>query len=80
LRPEFSRAAKAEYKAKTSLSSKDVLRIRKKLKLSQAAFEQKLGLGSIVIVRWETGKVHLSGSANALFKILNKRPETIKFV
>jgi putative zinc finger/helix-turn-helix YgiT family protein len=77
---EYSHAVKREYKTQTSLSGKDITRIRKKLNLSQAALEKRLGLGSKVIVRWENDKVHLPGPVNALFKILDKKPKVIKFV
>jgi HTH-type transcriptional regulator/antitoxin MqsA len=76
---KYSRVAREQYKLQTSLSSEDVVRIRKKLKLSQAELEQRLGLGPKVIVRWENGKVRLPGPVNALLKILDKRPEAIKF-
>lgn len=77
---QYSRAAKRQYKIRTSLTGADVARIRKKLNLSQAELESKLGLGNKVIVRWENGKVRLPGPVNVLFKILDKRPEAIRFV
>lgn len=77
---ELSRATRKQYRMKTSLTGKDVTRIRKKLNLSQASLEDRLGLGSKVVIRWENGKVRLPGPVNALFKILDKQPKAIKFV
>jgi len=75
----FEKARKLEYAKQTTLNPVDVVRIRKKLGLSQAELEEKLGLGSKVIVRWENGKVRLPGPVNALLKILDKHPEALKF-
>ncbi len=77
---EYSRLVQEQYQLKTRLTGADVLRIRKKLKLSQAEMEKALGLGRKVVVRWETCKVRLPGAVNALLKILDKRPEAIKFI
>jgi len=76
---EYSRAAQEQYAIKTRLTGADVLRIRRKLKLSQAEMETVLGLGKKVVVRWENEKVRLPGAVNALLKILDKRPEVLKF-
>jgi putative zinc finger/helix-turn-helix YgiT family protein len=77
---EYSRAAEEQYAIKTRLTGEDILRIRKKLKLSQAEMEKVLGLGKKVVVRWENDKVRLPGAVNALLKILDKRPDTLRFV
>jgi len=77
---EFERLRNRQYKIATSLSGEEVRRIREKLGLSQAELEQRLGLGSKVVVRWENGKVRLPGPVNALLRILDKNPESLKLL
>ena len=77
---EYSRVVREQYESKTRLTSVDVLRIRKKLKMSQADLEKALGLGAKVVVRWENGKVRLPGPVNVLLKILDKQPSVFRLV
>jgi len=77
---EYSRVAKRQYSLQTSLKGADIARIRKKLNLSQAELEKKIGLGSKVVVRWENSKVRLPGPVNALFKLLEKNPRLLKLL
>jgi putative zinc finger/helix-turn-helix YgiT family protein len=77
---ESDRLMRQEYRVQTSLKGADVIRIRRKLGLSQAELEKKLGLGSKVVVRWETGKVRLPGPVNVLLRILDKHPKVISLV
>jgi putative zinc finger/helix-turn-helix YgiT family protein len=68
-----------EYAKKTRLTGPDVVRIRRKLGLTQRQLERKLGLGKRVVVRWENSKVRLPGPVNVLLKILNAKPDVLKF-
>jgi HTH-type transcriptional regulator / antitoxin MqsA len=77
---EYSRIAKIEYQRKKTLTGTEVIRIRKKLGMSQAELEQRLGLGPKVIIRWEKDRVRIPGAANALLRILDKKPRLLKFV
>jgi len=69
-----------QYESKTRLTGADVLRVRKKLKMSQAGLEKVLGLGAKVVVRWENDKVRLPGPVNVLLKILDKQPSVFKLI
>ena len=77
---KFDYECRKQYRAATSLTGGHVVRIRRKLKISQADLEKALGLGSKVIVRWEKGKVRIPQVANALLRILDKHPELLGLV
>jgi putative zinc finger/helix-turn-helix YgiT family protein len=78
---EYGRLCRRQYKIQTSLTGADLARIRQlRLKISQADLEEKLGLGSKVVVRWENNKVRLPGPVNALFKILESNPRLLKLL
>jgi len=77
---EYSRVVQEQYESKTRLTGADVLRVRKKLKMSQAGLEKVLGLGAKVVVRWENDKVRLPGPVNVLLKILDKQPSVFKLI
>jgi HTH-type transcriptional regulator/antitoxin MqsA len=56
------------------LTPGEVKAIRKRLRLSQAEFEQLLGTGPKTGVRWERGTVAQSSTADALMRL---HPETL---
>src|SRR2546422_10611136 len=66
---DYERVRNREYRQKITLSARDVIRIRKKLKLSQEGLEKKLNLGPKVVTRWEQGKVRIPGPVNVLLRI-----------
>src|SRR6266852_6070810 len=49
---EYERVRNREYRQKITLSPREIIRIRKKLKLSQEELESRLNLGPKVVTRW----------------------------
>src|SRR6266480_270697 len=77
---KLDRECRKQYRIATSLTGRQIVRIRRKLKMSQADLEKALGLGSKVVVRWERGKVQIPRAVNALLRILDKYPKLMKLV
>lgn len=65
------RSAAASIRSEQGLLAPDDIRaLRKRLGLTQSAFETLLGVGQKTVVRWERGTVPQSASANALLLLL----------
>jgi len=61
--------------AKRLLSSQEIRNLRRSLSLSQAAFEDLLGIGAKSVVRWEKGTVFQSATADRLMRLIRLMPE-----
>lgn len=62
------------------LQPEEIKALRESLGLTQAQFEQALGIGEKTVVRWEQGKV-LPGQATALLLLLIRRdPTALEFL
>lgn len=61
--------------AKQLMSSKEIRELRHSLALSQAAFEDLLGIGAKSVVRWEKGTVFQSATADRLMRLIRLMPE-----
>jgi putative transcriptional regulator len=53
----------------------DIVRVRKKLHLSQSAFSSFMGVSLRTLQEWEQGRRHPSGPARSLLRIAAKHPE-----
>lgn len=66
-------------KATRGLLSPDEIRaLRRSLSLSQAAFEKLLGVGPKTVVRWETGTVFQSATADRLMRLIAAEPALVE--
>ena len=73
---QLQRAALAKSKAaRQLLSSEEIRDLRHSLALSQAAFEDLLGIGAKSVVRWERGTVFQSATADRLMRLIRLMPE-----
>jgi len=73
---QLQRAALAKSKAaRQLLSSEEIRDLRHSLALSQAAFEDLLGIGAKTVVRWEKGTVFQSATADRLMRLIRMMPE-----
>jgi len=61
--------------AKQLLSPQEIRDLRHSLALSQAAFEDLLGIGAKSVVRWEKGTVFQSATADRLMRLIRLMPE-----
>ncbi len=52
--------------------------IREEFELSQAAFEQLLGVGAKTVVRWEKGTVFQNKSTDSLLRIVRQFPDAAR--
>jgi len=57
------------------LTPNEIRELRRSLGLSQAAFEDLLGVGPKTVVRWEKGTVFQSATADRLMRLLAALPE-----
>ncbi|HST62850.1 MAG TPA: type II toxin-antitoxin system MqsA family antitoxin [Longimicrobium sp.] len=73
----FRRAA-AVIRAEDGLLGPDeIVAIRAKYGLSQAALEQLIGAGEKTVVRWEKGTVAQNKTADTLLRVLGDHPEVV---
>jgi len=56
-------------------TAKFARRVRKRLRLSQADFSERIDVPAEAIRNWEQGKRSPTGAAKALLKVLDKAPE-----
>ena len=61
--------------AKRLMSPQEIRDLRHSLGLSQAAFEELLGIGAKSVVRWEKGTVFQSATADRLMRLIRLMPE-----
>ena len=56
----------------------DVVAIRKKLKLTQAAFAQQFGISVKNVRDWEQGRSTPDGAARAYLLVIDRNPEAVR--
>ncbi|MEO5825691.1 MAG: type II toxin-antitoxin system MqsA family antitoxin [Gemmatimonadales bacterium] len=77
----LERDAASQIRAREGLLTPDQIRaIRERLGLSQAAFEQLLGVGPKTVVRWERGTVFQNRSTDALIRVVDAVPGVVPFL
>ncbi len=77
----LEREAASRIRASEGLLTPDQIRaIRERLGLSQAAFEQLLGVGPKTVVRWERGTVFQNRSTDALIRAVDAVPGVVPFL
>ncbi len=72
LQAEAVRISKA---ARGLLSPGEIRELRRSFAMSQAAFEQLLGVGPKTVIRWEKGTVFQGATADRLMRLLRAQPE-----
>jgi HTH-type transcriptional regulator/antitoxin MqsA len=75
---ETSRKATAVIRAEDGLlGPDDIVALRAKYGLSQAALEQLIGAGEKTVVRWEKGTVAQNKTADTLLRVLADHPDVV---
>jgi HTH-type transcriptional regulator/antitoxin MqsA len=69
------RAIRMSKESRGLLVPEEIRALRESLSLSQAAFEEMLGIGPKTVVRWEKGTVYQSATADRLMRLLIVYPE-----
>ena len=62
------------------LSPEEIRAIRKRLGLTQHAFEKLLGVGPKTVVRWEKGTVFQNRSTDSLLRVIDAQPGSARFL
>jgi HTH-type transcriptional regulator/antitoxin MqsA len=62
------------------LGPMEIREIREKYRLTQAQFEQLLGIGPKTVVRWERGTVCQNRTADELLRIIRDIPEAFEYL
>lgn len=60
------------------VSSNELVRLREKLKLSQAVFASYLRINKRTLENWEQGRARPNAQAALLIKLVKKYPDTIQ--
>lgn len=66
-------------KEKVTLSSRKVIAIRRRLRMSQAVFAATLGIEKRTLERWEQGQ-GVQGASAILLRLVEEYPDTIEKV
>ena len=66
-----------EVKAPAPLSKEEIVKIRKKLKVSQSAFAMLLNISTKTVQKWEQGENHPNGSSLKLLAIAKMNPKML---
>jgi HTH-type transcriptional regulator / antitoxin MqsA len=75
---ETSRRAVVVIRAEDGLlGPDDIIALREKYGLSQAALERLIGAGEKTVVRWERGTVAQNKTADTLLRVLGDHPEAV---
>jgi len=72
LQVEAVRMSKA---ARGLLTPGEIRELRRSFAMSQAAFEELLGVGPKTVIRWEKGTVFQGATADRLMRLLRTQPE-----
>jgi HTH-type transcriptional regulator/antitoxin MqsA len=72
LQVEAIRMSKA---ARGLLTPSEIRELRRSFAMSQAAFEELLGVGPKTVIRWEKGTVFQGATADRLMRLLRAQPE-----
>jgi HTH-type transcriptional regulator/antitoxin MqsA len=73
----FRRAAAKIREEDGLLGPDDIIALREKYGLSQAALERLIGAGEKTVVRWERGTVAQNKTADTLLRVLDDHPEAV---
>jgi putative transcriptional regulator len=71
------RVVTKEVKAPTPLSKEDIVKLRKKLQVSQAGFAVLLNISTKTVQKWEQGENQPNGSSLKLLTIAKKNPKML---
>ena len=74
---EYSRQVRA---AEGLLQPAEIRAIRESLGMTQARFEQLLGVGPKTVVRWESGTVYQSKAVDRLIRLVGAVPEAAVYL
>ena len=74
---EYSRQARV---AEGLLQPSEIRAIRESLGMTQARFEQLLGVGPKTVVRWENGTVFQSKAVDRLIRLVGAVPEAVTYL
>ncbi len=66
-----------EVKAPSPLSKEDIVKLRKKLRVSQSAFAVLLNISTKTVQKWEQGENKPNGSSLKLLSIAKKNPKML---
>ncbi|MFN2411674.1 MAG: helix-turn-helix domain-containing protein [Pyrinomonadaceae bacterium] len=66
-----------EVKAPKPLSKEEIIKLRKKLKVSQSAFALLLNISTKTVQKWEQGENRPNGSSLKLLTIAKKDPKML---
>lgn len=66
-----------EVKAPRPLSKEDIVKLRKKLRVSQSAFAVLLNISTKTVQKWEQGENQPNGSSLKLLTIARKNPKIL---
>ena len=66
-----------EVKAPSPLSKEDIVKLRKKLQVSQSAFAVLLNISTKTVQKWEQGENQPNGSSLKLLTIAKKNPKML---
>jgi putative transcriptional regulator len=72
------RSHAVERKPTTSLTAKEVIRVRQKLNLSRAVFARYLRTNERTLENWEQGRAKPNAQAALLIRLVAKYPDTVK--
>ncbi|MCL2798173.1 MAG: helix-turn-helix domain-containing protein [Firmicutes bacterium] len=61
-------------------TSGEIKELRQSLGFSQAVFASTLGVSGRTVEEWERGKNTPSGSSNRLLELIQKSPDTIRYI
>lgn len=64
---------KLQYKAPKEYKPRDIVRLRKRLKISQAVFAYVVNARLSTVQKWEQGVNHPNGVSNRLLQLIDKR-------
>ncbi len=62
------------------MAPQEIRDVRKRLGLTQHAFEKLLGVGPKTVVRWERGTVFQNRSTDSLLRVIDVVPESAQFL
>lgn len=66
-----------ELKTLSPMSKKEIVDLRKKLKVSQSAFAMLLNISTKTVQKWEQGENQPNGSSLKLLTIAKKNPKML---
>jgi putative transcriptional regulator len=67
-----------EYKPAPTVTPKELIRVRKKLKLSRALFAVYLRTNVRTLENWEQGRAKPNAQAALLINLVNRYPDTVQ--